>query len=365
MSEMSFEELQNIVSVCLDEIIELKKENESLKAHMQELMQGTQKSLSIITQCNKKIELLSQKSDLNLHLINRSADNVLYEIADERKMTYPIPKFYDIQETINEIIQHHKSLARFGDGEFSLMLGACRQKFQEHSPVLQNRLIEILRSHKDNLLIGIADNYGSLDLYNDQSKQEIRSYMTLETRKYHNMLLESNRTYHNAYISRPYAMYADNDTDAPKKRFDSLKQIWNNRDVIVIEGTLTRLGVGNNLFDNVKDMVRIEAPAVNAFNKYDTILGAAKAEAAKHANKQDVLFIIALGATACLLANDLCEEGYQALDLGHIDLEYEWFLNGSGHRCIVPTKYNNECYGGDQVSDVVDEIYLNQIVVTI
>ncbi len=32
-----------------------------------------------------------------------------------------------------------------------------------------------------------------------------------------------------------------------------------------------------------------------------------------------------LGPTAKLLSYDLTKRGYQAIDLGHIDSEYEWF----------------------------------------
>lgn len=358
MDTMSFEELQQVVSVCLDEIVRLKEENNHLQQQVNDLAQSNRKITSLISQ-------LGQKHELTLHLLHRTADNLYYEIADDRQQVYPIPQFYDISYTIDEIIHKHKSLARFGDGEFTIMLGTTRQKFQEHHPLLEKRLLEVLHSDNDSLLIGIADNYGTLEQYTDQSRQEIRSYMSPEIRKYHNMLLQPTRTYHNAYISRPYAMYADNDTDAPLKRFNALKKIWENRDVIVIEGSLTRLGVGNDLFQNVGNLIRIEAPAVNAFSRYDDILSAARTEAAKHPDSRNLLFIIALGATACLLASDLCQDGYQALDLGHIDLEYEWFLNGSGHRCIVPTKYNNECYGGDQVQDVQDETYFSQIVASI
>lgn len=38
------------------------------------------------------------------------------------------------------------------------------------------------------------------------------------------------------------------------------------------------------------------------------------------------LVLIALGHTATVLAYDLAEVGYQAIDIGHIDIEYEWFL---------------------------------------
>ena len=49
-----------------------------------------------------------------------------------------------------------------------------------------------------------------------------------------------------------------------------------------------------------------------------------------------------MGPTATVLAYDLSRAGYQAIDIGHLDLEYEWFLRGEGVRVEVPGKYNNE-----------------------
>lgn len=169
-----------------------------------------------------------------------------------------------------------------------------------------------------------------------------------------------NRKYHNAYISRPYVLYADVHTDGPRKRFEALKRIWDKRNVIFVEGSLTRLGVGNNLFDNASSIRRIEAPPVNSFDKYDDILAACL----KHATS-DTLFLIALGPSAGVLAYDLYKSGYQAIDIGHLDLEYEWYLKGLGTRCEIKHKYNNEFVNGEKVEDIQDELYLSQILYTI
>ena len=44
---------------------------------------------------------------------------------------------------------------------------------------------------------------------------------------------------------------------APKNRFDKLKLIWKNRDVVLIEGVYTRFGVGNDLLSGAKSVTRI------------------------------------------------------------------------------------------------------------
>ena len=81
---------------------------------------------------------------------------------------------------------------------------------------------------------------------------------------------------------------------------------------------MTGLGVGNDLFGNAGSIQRILAPAENAFSKYPQILDACMEQ------PEDSLFLLALGPTATVLASDLCKAGRQAVDIGHVDLEYEW-----------------------------------------
>ena len=81
----------------------------------------------------------------------------------------------------------------------------------------------------------------------------------------------------------------------------------------------------------------------------------------KYADQVD-LFVLAIGPSSGVLACDLTERGSQAVDVGHIDLEYEWFLAGKGVRVPVPYKYNNEVEGGEQVEDIKDASYETSII---
>ena len=56
-------------------------------------------------------------------------------------------------------------------------------------------------------------------------------------------------------------------------------------------------------------------------------------------NKDDLL-ILALGPAATVLAYELSGER-QCLDLGHIDIEYEWFRMGATTKVAIPSKYVN------------------------
>ena len=80
---------------------------------------------------------------------------------------------------------------------------------------------------------------------------------------------------------------------------------------------------------------------------------------------KDHLVIIALGATATVLAYDLTLDGYQALDLGHIDIEYEWFLRGAKTAISIPGKYTNEVDSDDKVQGNIDTTSYEKEVVKI
>lgn len=289
-------------------------------------------------------------------------NNMKYELLDPRIQNQDIwhPVIISYEKTLELLVKEGKSISRFGDCEFTTIKGEVRHKFQTDVDMeLANRLKEVLNSTEENLLVAIADNYGDLSKYTDNAQREIRYYMIEEVRSSHLQLLQKGREYYDAYISRPYAMYRDNNTDGPQKRFDALKQLWQGKKCVFVEGDKTRMGVGNDLFAGAESIQRILAPAENAFRSYEEIL----AECLKM--PKDRMFILALGPTASVLAYDLCKAGYQALDLGHVDLEYEWFIRGQGGRTAIANKYNNELPDGEKVEEVFDEEYLKQIVVRI
>lgn len=139
-----------------------------------------------------------------------------------------------------------------------------------------------------------------------------------------------------------------------------LRKLWEQRDIVIVEGEHTRSGVGNNLYDNARSVQRIIGLSKNAFDKYDEMLNAI----IKHV-RTDKLIILCYGMTATVLAYDLTKFGFQAIDLGHVDIEYEWFLRGSTNRDVIKGKYTNEAKGGDLVDACHDETYLSSIICNI
>lgn len=74
--------------------------------------------------------------------------------------------------------------------------------------------------------------------------------------------------------------------------FSQIRTLWTNKNVVVIEGELTRFGVGNDLLNDAASVKRIIGPAKNAFEKCDLIIEEARKQ------PEGTIFIVALGPAA-------------------------------------------------------------------
>ena len=82
--------------------------------------------------------------------------------------------------------------------------------------------------------------------------------------------------------------------------------------------------------------------------------------------KEKRLILIALGPTATILAFDFFKLGYQAIDIGHLDIEYEWFLNNATKKIQIKNKFVNEARGVRyNFTKVKDKNYYSQIIAKI
>ena len=141
------------------------------------------------------------------------------------------------------------------------------------------------------------------------------------------------------------------------KFINKLRKILEKKDILIIEGMFSRLGVGNNLFDNAKSIKRIIGPAFNSFKVYNKILKSAKTIKEKRS------ILIVLGPTATILAYDLFILGYQAIDIGHADIDYEWFLRNVKSRIQINNKMVIEARGTkNHFTKVNDSKYYKQII---
>ena len=59
-------------------------------------------------------------------------------------------------------------------------------------------------------------------------------------------------------------------------------------------------------------------------------------------NVDNLIVLVSLGPAATVIAKRLSNEGIWTIDIGHFDLQYEYYLRGKTHRVKVPGKYDNE-----------------------
>lgn len=301
-----------------------------------------------------KILLLEEKLKKLEKVVKAKFDNLGYEIIDKySKKMYQYPKIGSTEEAIDKVVREGYSLVRFGDGEFEIMAGKERAVFQKYVPELAKRMLEVISSKEEKLLICIANNYGNIDEYLEDDANSIRFYMDEETRRFHMSVLDKNRTYYDAYMFKTYISYKNREDTW--KRVRLIKKIWDNRDVVIVEGDKTRAGYGNDLFDNAKSLQRILCPTQNAFDKYEEIL-----ETVLRVEKSRLILAV-LGPAAKVLVYDLMRYGYQAVDIGQIDMEYEWYLAGAKERVPIPGKYVSQLPPAE-IMDVNDIEYLSQII---
>lgn len=250
-------------------------------------------------------------------------------------------RIQSVEETILDIIKNKKSISRFGDGELRLLLPEQDLYFQKKNDALISKLKEILHAELPNLIVALPQGLNGFEEFNFPVKYWWIEYMRKHGKEI-SKLLNFNKCYGNSYISRFYIDYESKKNAS--KTVELLKNIWLDQEVLIVEGEFSRLGVGNDLFNNAKSVHRILCPSKNAFSKYAEIV-----EITQKYGK-DKLILIALGPTATALSYDLALVGFWALDVGHIDVEYMWMLNKATQR--IPLK-------GRMVSEVRTEIDLN------
>lgn len=283
-----------------------------------------------------------------VHLANRKSIN--------KKITLP-PRFNiqvkNIDETLRYVTQHRASVARFGDGEIDLIHGKSIP-YQDYDEQLSNRLKSLLfRQSDEQLVVCLSDVFQNLDRYNDYAQQFWRGNFA-HYAPFYESLGRMNHWFGSTFISRPYIDLQDKTTAS--NSFEQLKELWHNKDILIVEGALSQSGMGNDLFAQAKSIQRIICPSKNAYSKYDEIF----AKIQQHA--QGKLVLLMLGPTAKVLVEDLTKLNIQAIDLGHIDSEYEWFLMGATYKVKFNHKHTAEHNFDENIELQLDETYLAQIV---
>ena len=209
----------------------------------------------------------------------------------------------DEQETLDRIIKDRCSIARFGDGELKLLYGQG-QMYQKPSRALSDALRDIIKRHPKRLLVGVP----RWDLKSLKKDKFWGRYFNQDYTKPF-----EGRTWHSAFITRPALILGiDN-----KEYWEKMRQIWDGRHVVLVQGKGRTFEHPPNLLSNALRVDKINTVRKDAFTWRYTIRKQIRTMLIENS-----LAVMSLGPTATVLAYDLACDGYQALDHGHAGMFY-------------------------------------------
>ena len=260
-----------------------------------------------------------------------------------------------IDETLDYIIENKSSLVRFGDGEINMLAGHSIP-YQDYDVELVSTMREIIgQESREELVVCLPDAFTDRFRFTSWAIPFWKDHMDHYMDFYRELCSDS--WYGSTFVSRPYIDFEDK--SQAKAQFEKLKSIWKNRDLLIVEGATSRSGVGNDLFDEANSIKRIICPSHSAFSRVHEI----EQEIEKHVAGR--LILCMLGPTAKVLAYHLSQKGYQVLDIGHIDSEYEWMKMGAKTKVKFAHKHTAEYNFDQDIEFIEDEMYNNQIVARI
>ena len=283
--------------------------------------------------------------------MKRKIKDILAAIAYflyEKGILHNSVKVHSIDETIDELLQTNKSLVRFGDGEIVMIKGGDLM-LQKASPEIAEGLAGILAYPYDDLMVTIPGIFDTLSDHRKASRQFWKDHL-LFCRKTYEKYCNPNRIYYTTFVSRCY--YYAQDRGNCGRWFAKIRKIWENKDVVVVEGTRTHNGVGNDLLDTAASVERIICPPRDAYGAIPRILEACEVYG------KDRLYLLAVGVAAKFVALELFQKGYRVLDIGHMDMEYEWYVRQVPDKCKIE---KHEIESEDANKEAGYTQYLSQI----
>lgn len=227
------------------------------------------------------------------------------------------PKILSPEESLDSLIEKPRSFCRFGDGEIQIMKGISIP-FQQYDPMLADKMLAILRSNRNECLVGI--NY-SYYVWPKEGTDYGRDW-TLKNRMYFLSFLEENlnrgRQYIAAEFNQGYMSTKDVNTESFINHYAKITRLFEGKKLVIFAGNNILAGLEHNVFARAKEVELVHCPKENAFAAHGQIL-----EKAHSYSKDEVVLGFILGPTATVAAWDLSLEGYLAWDLGHIAKDYD------------------------------------------
>lgn len=215
-------------------------------------------------------------------------------------------------ETVGALIDRPLSFARFGDGEFRLMLRAeYNLRFQPNSPQLQQALRDALTAPpQDHLLKGFPH------VYRDLHWSGVWGEIWRQVKP----MLEGTEQFGNSHVTRPIFFQVLGQTGV-----ELWRQVWEGKRITVITGEGSRFELLDALFDNISDARHVASQPVGA---WDDVPRLVDLMTSAPAGERPDLCLVALGPAGTVLTHRLAHHGLRAIDVGHISDSYETAFTG-------------------------------------
>lgn len=269
-----------------------------------ELLSGTKDDESIL-------QLLR---DIRWELRNQRRTEQLYRAYITRDVLREVEKFTEqcqmgFRETLHVLAEKEYSYARFGDGEFRMMLRPdYRLTFQPNSAELADALRHSLsRTAVEKLLIGFPRFYRDFHW----SGVWLDIWLSLDP------LLDRGYRYGNSHVSRPIFFQR-----LGEEGVELWRNVWEGRDVCVITGEGSRFDAIPELFSGVSRMRQVLSTSTDAFADLDRVADVVGAPV------DGEIKLVSLGPAGTVLTTVLAERGHRALDVGHISDSYRNVFQG-------------------------------------
>jgi Glycosyltransferase GT-D fold len=241
-------------------------------------------------------ELREQRKYLEV-LRQVAAADVLRDVQQ-----FAIERELSFEQTMHRVIQDEMSFARFGDGEFRLMLRfEFNLRFQRWSPGLAADLRQVLTFDgfdPDRLLLSFP--YPHRDMYWSTVWADI--WYDLKP------LLGTTVMYGSTHVTRPIFFH-----HLGQRGIELWRQVWEGRDVCVVTGQDSRFSLVPELFDNVAGSRFVHSTPTEAYADLPRLMKVLEDE------DPDQLYLTALGPAGTLVAAWLSQMGRRAIDVGHIN----------------------------------------------
>lgn len=272
----------------------------------------------------------------------------VYELHHHNLLPNPL-QVHSVDETLDVLLNTNKSMVRFGDSDL-VMISGRNTIFQTAAPEITEGLRRIIGYQYEDLIVTVPDIFGDLDIYLPASRAFWEDHL-LFFRKAYYKYCNTEKIYYNTTVSRGYVTLADKSKSGGW--FERFRQVFAGKDLVMVEGCTAHNGVGNDLFSEAASVQRIVCPSSNAYRVRDRILE----ECLKF--DRNKLFLFALGVTAKALVEEMFLNGYRVIDIGNLDMEYEWYLRGAQKKEPVP---KHSVVGEEANREAGYEEYLSQIV---